>query len=138
MELKEKILKLMNAQRTGVLSTIRNGKPHSHFMMFFHEDMTMYAATDIQSKKIQDIKQNPDVHVLLGQDGINWDQEFLEIQGTAEMTQDPDLKNKFWTNTLKRWLNGPEDPNYVLLKITPTAVYYIDKAGAVKPEVLTL
>ncbi len=138
MELKEKIIKLMQGQQTGVLATIRNGKPHSCFMTFFHEDLILYTAADRQSKKIEDIQQNNNVHVLLGKDSINWDQEFLEVEGTAEVTEDADLKNKFWNNTLKRWLNGPEDPNYVLLKITPSNIYYVDKAGAIKPAVLTL
>ncbi len=38
MHLKEKIATIIQGQRTGVLSTVRNEKPHSAFMMFFHED----------------------------------------------------------------------------------------------------
>lgn len=51
MHLKEKIATIIQGQRTGVLSTIRNEKPHSAFMMFFHEDFVLYVATDRQSKR---------------------------------------------------------------------------------------
>ncbi|MFD3448169.1 pyridoxamine 5'-phosphate oxidase family protein [Microbacteriaceae bacterium 4G12] len=138
MELKQKILSMLQNNKTGVLATIRNNKPHSCFMVFFHEELTLYVATDRQSKKLEDISQNNHVHVLLGRDGKTWDEEFIEVEGTASVEEDADLKNKFWNNILKRWLHGPEDPNYVLLKITPKHIYYIDKAGVIKPQVLSL
>ena len=65
MHLKEKIATIIQGQRTGVLSTVRNDKPHSAFMMFFHEDFVLYVATDRQSKKITDIENNTNVDVLL-------------------------------------------------------------------------
>lgn len=71
MHLKEKIETIICGQRTGVLSTVRENKPHSAFMMFFHEDFVLYIATDRKSKKITDIENNPNVHVLLGREGKN-------------------------------------------------------------------
>lgn len=71
MHLKEKIATIIQGQRTGVLSTVRNEKPHSAFMMFFHEDFVLYVANASTIKKITDIEQNPNVHVLLGREGKN-------------------------------------------------------------------
>ncbi|MCP8969908.1 pyridoxamine 5'-phosphate oxidase family protein [Ectobacillus ponti] len=138
MELKDKIQSLLRNQQPGVLATIRDNKPHICFMMFFHEGLDIYVATDRQSKKLEDIQNNPNVHVLLGNENSSWEESFLEIEGTASVEEDPALKSKFWNNSLKRWLLGPEDPNYVLLKVTPKHIYHIDKAGTIKPEVLTL
>ncbi|EOP05249.1 general stress protein 26 [Bacillus cereus B5-2] len=138
MHLKEKIATIIQGQRTGVLSTVRNDKPHSAFMMFFHEDFVLYVATDRQSKKITDIENNPNVHVLLGREGKKLDEDYIEVEGLASIEEDSTLKNKFWNNSLKRWLLGPEDPNYVLIKINPDTIYYIDGAGTTEPEFLRL
>jgi general stress protein 26 len=138
MHLKEKIATIIQGQRTGVLSTVRNEKPHSAFMMFFHEDFVLYVATDRKSKKITDIEKNPNVHVLLGREGKKLDEDYIEVEGLASIEEDSTLKNKFWNNSLKRWLLGPEDPNYVLIKINPDTIYYIDGAGTTEPEFLRL
>ncbi|MFX3625524.1 MAG: pyridoxamine 5'-phosphate oxidase family protein [Ectobacillus sp.] len=138
MGLKEKILTVMQNQPTGILATIRDNKPHSCFMIFFHEDLTLYAATDKQSKKLEDIKQNPSVHVLIGREKKEWDKEFIEIEGNATVEDNAEMKQRFWNDDLRRWLNGPADPNYVLLKIMPSRIYYVNKTGAVNPEVLSL
>lgn len=138
MHLKEKITTIIQGQRTGVLSTVRNDKPHSAFMMFFHEDFVLYVATDRKSKKITDIEKNPNVHVLLGREGKKLDEDYIEMEGLASIEEDSTLKNKFWNNSLKRWLLGPEDPNYVLIKINPDTIYYIDGAGTTEPEFLRL
>ncbi|WP_243525644.1 pyridoxamine 5'-phosphate oxidase family protein [Bacillus pseudomycoides] len=138
MHLKEKIATIIQGQRTGVLATIRENKPHSCFMMFFHEDFVLYAATDRNAKKVADIQQNSNVHVLLGREGKKWDENYLEVEGTASIEEDPTLKSKFWNNSLKRWLLGPEDPNYILIKINPNTIYYIDSAGTTQPEFLRL
>jgi general stress protein 26 len=137
-DLREKVLNIIKNQPTGVLATIRDNKPHSCFMMFFHEDLTLYVATDRQTKKMDDIQQNPNVHVLFGREGKSWEEEFIEIEGTASVEEDTGLKSKFWNTSLQRWLNGPDDPNYVLLKVTPSHIYYVGKAGTIKPEVLIL
>ena len=55
------------------------------------------------------------------------------MEGLASIEEDSTLK-KFWNNSLKRWLLGPEDPNYVLIKINPDTIYYIDGAGTTEPE----
>jgi general stress protein 26 len=71
-DLREKVLNIIKNQPTGVLAMIRDNKPHSCFMMFFHEDLTLYVATDRQTKKMDDIQQNPNVHVLFGREGKSW------------------------------------------------------------------
>ena len=95
MHLKEKIATIIQGQRTGVLSTVRNDKPHSAFMMFFHEDFVLYVATDRQSKKITDIENNPNVHVLLGREGKKLDEDYIEVEGLASIEEDSTLKTSF-------------------------------------------
>lgn len=78
-----------------MLSTVRNDKPHSAFMMFFHEDFVLYVATDRQSKKITDIENNPNVHVLLGREGKKLDEDYIEVEGLASIEEDSTLKTSF-------------------------------------------
>lgn len=138
MHIKEKIMNIIQSEKTGVLATIRDNKPHSCFMVFFHEDFVLYVATDRHSKKITDIEKNPNVHILLGKESKSLDESYIEVEGTASIEEDATLKNKFWNNNLKRWLLGPEDPNYVLIKINPNTIYYIDRSGTSQPEFLRL
>lgn len=138
MHIKEKIMNIIKNEKTGVLATIRDNKPHSCFMIFFHEDFVLYAATDRHSKKITDIEKNPNVHILLGKESKKLNESYIEVEGTASIEEDATLKNKFWNNNLKRWLLGPEDPNYVLIKINPNTIYYIDCPGTSQPEFLRL
>lgn len=138
MELKEKILNILQNQQTGVLATVRDHKPHSCFMMFFHQDLTLYVATDRLSRKLDDIKENNNAHVLIGREGKSWEEEFIEVEADAYIEESEQLKEQFWNDSLNRWLDGPKDPNYVLLRLEPKTIYYIDKAGSVHPEVLKL
>ncbi|MFP3121559.1 pyridoxamine 5'-phosphate oxidase family protein [Ectobacillus funiculus] len=138
MELKGKILNILQNQQTGVLATVRDHKPHICFMMFFHQDLTLYVATDHLSRKVDDIKENNNVHVLIGNEGKIWGEEFIEIEADAYLEDSAQLKQEFWNDSLNKWLDGPEDPNYILLRLEPKHIYYIDKAGAAHPEVLTL
>lgn len=138
MELKEKILSILQNQQTGVLATVRDHKPHSCFMMFFHQDLTLYVATDHLSRKVDDIKENNNVHVLIGNNGKSWGEEFIEVEADAYLEDSAQLKKQFWNDSLNKWLDGPEDPNYILLRLEPKNIYYIDKAGTIQPEVLTL
>lgn len=64
-------------------------------MMFFHEDFVLYVATDRQSKKITDIEQNPNVHVLLGREGKKLDEDYIEVEGLASIEEDSTLKTSF-------------------------------------------
>ena len=117
---------------------VRDHKPHSCFMMFFHQDLTLYVATDHLSRKVDDIKENNNVHALIGNSGKSWGEEFIEIEADAYMEDSAQLKKQFWNDNLNKWLDGPEDPNYILLRLEPKRIYYIDKAGTIQPEVLTL
>ncbi|WP_379971009.1 pyridoxamine 5'-phosphate oxidase family protein [Ectobacillus sp. sgz5001026] len=136
MDLKTKVLRVLAQEQIGVLATIRDNKPHSSFMMLFHEDVTLYVAADRQSKKVTDIKKNNHVHVLVGSTNNSWNEPFVEIEGTASLEDNETLKHKFWNDALHHWLQGPDDPNYVLVKITPVHIYLAEKAGT--PEKLSL
>lgn len=134
-ELKNKILTILSNHKIGTLATIQDSRPYSRFMMFFHEDLVLYTATNKDTHKVDEIKQNPNVHVLLGYEGTGWNDSYVEIEATASISDNQELKSKYWNNCLTEWLSSPDDPEYVLLQLTPESIRYYEKAGS-KPEVL--
>ena len=45
--------------RTGILSSVENNKPHSRYMTFYNEDLTLYTPTKKDTEKIEEIEKNP-------------------------------------------------------------------------------
>ncbi len=137
MVIQENIMKVLKAKQLGIFTTIREDFPHSCFMIFFFKGLTPYIATHKESKKVDDIKNNPNVHLLIGHDGNQLDDNFVEMFAKAEIIENADAKEKVWTDELSKWIKGPDDPNYILIQMHPVKVGYVDQAGA-EPNFITL
>lgn len=118
-QIKQTILKILDDHQIGTLATIERNKPYSRYMTFFHDELTLYTATNKQTHKVQDIETNPNVHILLGYSFDGLGDEYIELEGTATIHQDQVMKDRLWNDHLKPWFSGPQDPNYIVLKITP-------------------
>ncbi|WP_335872848.1 pyridoxamine 5'-phosphate oxidase family protein [Bacillus sp. 2205SS5-2] len=119
-QLKEKILKVIQDQQIGTLATVKNQKPYSRYMTFFHEDLTIYSPTSLNTHKVEEIEKNPFVHILLGYEGNGYDDSYVEIEGKAVISTSYELKEKFWREEFRAWFSGVDDPNYIVLKIQPS------------------
>ncbi|MFD2445058.1 pyridoxamine 5'-phosphate oxidase family protein [Bacillus sp. CGMCC 1.16607] len=64
--IKDMVLKVISDHKTGVLSSVENNKPHSRYMTFYNDDLTLYTPTKRNTEKIEEIKKNPFVSVLVG------------------------------------------------------------------------
>ncbi|MCK6255728.1 pyridoxamine 5'-phosphate oxidase family protein [Fictibacillus sp. KIGAM418] len=117
-EFKQKIKDIVDSNPIGTLSTISGNKPHSRYMSFQREDITLFTATSKQTHKVEEIQENPNVHVLLGYE--DWNDPYIELQGTVTVRDDKELKEDFWHDMMKNWFSGPEDPNYIILEIKPS------------------
>lgn len=67
-QLKEKVLNIIRDHKIGVLSTVENNKPHSRYMTFLNDELTLYTPTSGKTEKIDEIEKNPNVHILIGYD----------------------------------------------------------------------
>ncbi|TMU85022.1 general stress protein [Bacillus sp. BHET2] len=132
--LKEKIVELFSHHKIGTLATIRDNKPYSRFMMFDHDDLILYTATNEHAHKAENISQNPHVHILLGYDRDSDHEHYVEIEAEASIEQSKELKEKFWNEKLKHWITSSDDPEYMLLKLTPKTILYYEKPGAEPQE----
>ncbi|MED4205291.1 pyridoxamine 5'-phosphate oxidase family protein [Neobacillus mesonae] len=133
-ELKDKVLKIISNHRTGILSSVENNKPHSRFMTFYNDDLTLFTPTKLDTEKINEIKKNSAVSVLLGYEMNGQNDAYVEISGTSNINDSQTLKNKYWEGTFRKWFEGPDDPNYVFLEIQPETVRILNLNGETAQE----
>ncbi|KIL48691.1 pyridoxamine 5'-phosphate oxidase family protein [Jeotgalibacillus campisalis] len=121
-ELKDKVLSLLEQNKIGTLSTVKNNKPHSRYMTFFNDGLVLHTPTNRETHKAEEVDENPFVHILLGYDGEGYGDSYLEIEGTAVIRDSADLKEKLWSDRFSNWFEGPDDPEYIVLEIEPTTI----------------
>ncbi len=132
---KDTALKILDESMIGTMATIQGNKPHSRYMTFFNDEFTIYSVTSKRTHKVEEIRENPYTHILLGYEGKGFGDAFLEIEGMIEESQDEAMKKKAWNKLLKGWFDGPEDPDLVILKITPTTIRVMNKKGE-EPQIV--
>ncbi|AJO16660.1 pyridoxamine 5'-phosphate oxidase family protein [Bacillus paralicheniformis] len=136
-QLKNKVLDILDHHKIGSLATVESGKPHSRYMTFFHDGLTLYTPTSDETHKAEEIDNNPNVHVLLGYNGEGLGDAYLEITGTAKLNHSKDLKDKIWDEKLERWFDGKDDPNLTVLEIEPSEIRLMNE-GESTPVTLDL
>lgn len=60
--------------------------------------------------------------MLIGYEEGVFDKNYLEIEATVSMTQDPDLIDRAWNDYMDDTYKGKDDPNILVLKLTPQKV----------------
>ena len=137
-ELKDKIIKLISKTQLASLATTENGKPWVRYVMMSGEsDLTLYTTTFSSARKVQQIKENSNVNVIIGGDQENFKNPHINVQAIAQIAADLETKKKFWDDHLKRFFSGPEDPNFSVIKISPQVIEYTS-GDALKPEIYTV
>ncbi|WP_347941703.1 pyridoxamine 5'-phosphate oxidase family protein [Peribacillus simplex] len=136
-QLKEKVLNIIRDHKIGVFSTVENNKPHSRYMTFLNDELTLYTPTSGKTEKIDEIEKNPNVHILIGYDNEGLGDSYLEISGTSKINDSQDLKDKLWNESFEDWFEGPKDPNYLILQIKPESIRLMNNNGE-PPQELSL
>lgn len=129
-QLEQTIIKALDENKFGSFGTIEAGnKPKVRYMAVFHDGLTIYLATNRKTHKVEEIKDNPHAFLLLGYEQ-GGGKDVLEIEATVDVTKDESLRNKIWSKELEQWFKGPDDPDYVVLELTPTRIEYMGKDKA--------
>lgn len=128
-DIKDHVLKILSSSKTGVLSSVENNKPHTRYMTFYNDDLTLFTPTQLDTEKVSEIEKNPSVAVLLGYEGGGLDDCYVEISGTSKITNSSELKKQFWEDSFQQWFNGPDDPNYAFLQIQPEMIRVLNNHG---------
>ncbi|MDP8298548.1 MAG: pyridoxamine 5'-phosphate oxidase family protein [Candidatus Tantalella remota] len=134
-ELKNKIAELINKPQMASVATVKDSKPWVRYMMLNGQpDLTLYTSTFSAARKVEQIRKNSNVDVILGGDEKNFKDPHVNIQATAEICTDIETKTKCWDEHLSQFFSGPEDPNFSVIKISPQVIEYTC-GNAMKPEV---
>jgi general stress protein 26 len=124
MSIKENIFKVMGGQVVAAIATVQEGKPAvRHMAVTGQEDLSLIGATRKDSRKVEQIKKNPDVALAIWS-GKNFGDPYIMIQGKAKVHDDLETKKKFWSPMLETYFQKPENPDYVVLKFIPKRIEY--------------
>ncbi|TSB46560.1 pyridoxamine 5'-phosphate oxidase family protein [Alkalicoccobacillus porphyridii] len=135
--LKKEIEQIMDRHSTGTLATVINDKPSSRYMTFFHEGLTLYTPTSIDTHKAEEIEANSNIHVLLGYTGEGYNDAYIEFEGEAIMRSDSETKERFWIDHLNEYFDGQEDPKLVFLELIPRNIRLMNRSGE-NPQELSI
>ena len=125
-DLKDKIFEKMKEHTLASFATVtEDGKPWTRYVVVkADEQLNIWFATFVNSRKTLQVANNPEVHLTLGvsdpQTAVSW----LQVQGRAELLADAETKNAVWFDHLSSIFNGPDDPNYVVCKVKPYRIEY--------------
>lgn len=128
-EIRQQIEKILKESHTGTMATVKNKKPHSRYMTFFHRDLTLFTPTDKDADKTDEIEANPFTHIIIGYEGEGFGDAYIEYEGKVTINQSDELKKEFWNEQMKTYFEGPDDPNYIILEIKPLGIRVMNKKG---------
>ncbi|MFC1785517.1 pyridoxamine 5'-phosphate oxidase family protein [Candidatus Neomarinimicrobiota bacterium] len=106
-----------SAQCRIFITVDENGKPQARTMSVFppEENMVIWLGTSTRSRKIKQIKNNPNVMVYYyDTKGLS----YVSVAGQACIVNDPEKKAHYWRNGWTRYYPDPEK-DYILIKVTP-------------------
>lgn len=124
--IKAEVLRILSEHRVGTLATMKGDQPFARYMIFRNEEFTLYTISSKLTEKVQDIENNDKAHILLGFEGGGFGQPYIDMTAQATIHDEPELRNRFWHDNFLKYLSGPEDPNYIVIKCTPKSIRLIN------------
>jgi general stress protein 26 len=137
-DLKSKIQAKMAEPTLAALATkTEDGKPWVRYVMALaDQELGIRIATFLNSRKVAQIKADPEVHLTLGVASLETARSYLQVQGRAEILTEAAERQGMWGEELAQYFSGPDDPNYCVIKVAPYRIEYNDMAsGSMEPQV---
>ena len=125
-DLKQRILNITQPLQLASLATVtEEGKPWVRYVMAVSDDgLTLRCATFAGARKVKQIEKNPEVHLTCGVTDPAVMKPYLQIQAKARLTTDEAERHGFWNESLQGIFDGPDDPKYGILIMTPYRIEY--------------
>ncbi|MFH1093578.1 MAG: pyridoxamine 5'-phosphate oxidase family protein [Candidatus Omnitrophota bacterium] len=135
-ELRKKIHEILKGPQLVSLATItEEGKPWVRYVIAItSENLTVNFSTFLNARKAAQIKNNSEVHITCGITNLNEMKPYLQIQGKAVLNTSEEVRYGFWNSALEKIFEGPDDPNYGIIQVTPYCIEYCTP-GSFEPEV---
>ncbi len=118
---KQKIVEIMKkASSFSFFATCDSGQPRVRPMApIVEDDMSVWVATSVKSRKVQQIKENPRMSLAFVEQPQG--DKAATIIGEAEIVEDMEQKKRVWGlaayDPSQFWPDGPETKDYCVLKI---------------------
>ena len=123
----QKLKALAEAARTCMFSTFTSKQPLPSRPMALQgvdEAGFLYFFSQVSSDKNRELQANPAVQLFFQNNGSS---EYLNVYGTAEISQDRAKIKELWTDWAKAWFQqGADDPELTLITVKPDSVEYWD------------
>lgn len=128
-EIKTKSLKVMRDHPGCVFATVDTaGMPHQRMMqtLQIEDDGTIYFSTARGSRKLDQLAGNKSLSLLYtSYKGDMMDWECAALTGTAVVTDDKALRERFWVDEFTRYYpGGVDDPAYIIIVFRAQEVRY--------------
>ena len=102
-----------------------DGKPWVRYVMGKADsDLVFRFCSRLESRKVAQIRKNPDVHISLGVTSLETAKNWLQVAGTAEVSTDKAERDSFWFDDLKNYFSGPDDPAYCIVIVKPYRIEF--------------
>lgn len=128
-EIRKTVDQILSSSKTGVMATVKGNKPHTRYMTFTSDGLTLYTPTSKETDKAEEVSENPATHILLGYEGEGFGDLYVEYEGEVTIKDDVALKEKLWSDSMKAWFEGPNDPELIILEIKPKQITLKNKKG---------
>ncbi len=127
MALKENILDVVGGPHPAAVATLDGGLPAVRFMVLNgFPDMTFVGATMKSSKKVEQLKKNPNTALSIWS-GKEFSDPYVEIRAKAEIHEDLATKKKYWNPMFEQYFKTVDNPDFVVLKFTAAEIVYHGK-----------
>lgn len=135
-DLKQRIFEIISEPHLASIATLTlDNKPWVRYVVAVGDkELTIRFASYIDSRKIDQIKANPEVHVTCGVTGMADMKPYLQIQAKAIVSTDENERHGFWNEKLRSSFEGPDDPLYCVVVLTPYRIEYC-RQGPYEPDV---
>lgn len=126
---------MMSSKNCALITIDSLGFPKARTMDPFppEENFTVWLATNPRSSKVKDIVQNNKVTLYYFDKDASG---YVSIQGTADLVDDPEMKQKFWKEEWKNFYKDRES-NYLLIKFTPSKLNVISEKHNILGDSIT-
>lgn len=126
-DLSAKIQAVFAPAAIAALATVTaQGRPWVRYVVVgVGPDLTLGFATSLSSRKVAQMRANPEVHLTAGAgDLANMGQPYVQVEGRAAVLTEPAVKRAHWQEELKAYFSGPDDPDYAVVAIKPRRIEY--------------
>src|SRR3989338_8210309 len=124
--LRSKILKVIKGSKLASLATVANGKPWVRYVVSRSKGLMLYICTFKDSRKVNQIQKNPNVHLTIGGSMEHMDAPYVQIAAKAKIRSDAGIRKKLWLPFMGKYYTGVNDPKYVVLEVKPEFIEYMD------------